>query len=31
MSHDVVLVKTRIPVPGDMIEADLNIKDEENL
>jgi hypothetical protein len=31
MSHDVVLVKTRVPVPCDMVEADLDIKNEQNL
>jgi hypothetical protein len=31
MSHDVVLVKTWVPVPCDMVEADLDVENKENL
>jgi hypothetical protein len=31
MSHDVVLVQTWVPVPCDMVEADLDVEDKENL
>lgn len=30
MSHDVVLVETWVPVPGNMVEADLDVQNEEN-
>jgi hypothetical protein len=31
MRHDVVLVQTGVPVPCDMVEADLDVEDEKNL
>jgi hypothetical protein len=31
MSHDVVLVQTWVPIPCNVVEADLDVKDEEDL
>jgi hypothetical protein len=31
MCHNIVLVQARIPIPGDMVKADLDIENEEQL